>query len=159
MNGNVRKKMYVIISKRDGEHCNFCRKLSSEGQLVIDHKDNDNSNNSIENYQLLCRGCNYRKNPRRPVDICVSENVSEINEIQINRTKEPQFKKMLAQLINEYSIYPINDLKNSIAEKLDLSPVTVKRYLDKVCSSQGIYEITKSGKTLAVRYKKELPFT
>lgn len=153
-------KTYGVISKRDGEHCNFCGKLPSEGQLVIDHKDNDNSNNSIDNYQLLCRACNYRKNPRRPVDECESENVSEeITEIQINRTKEPQFKKMLAQLINEYETYPAKDLMNSIAERLDISPITVKRYLDKVCSSQGIYEIIRSGKTLAVRYKKELPFT
>ena len=160
MNGPTRKKWYGFLAQRDGEYCTFCNIVPPKYQLVVDHKDNNNSNNNPENLQLLSRRCNYIKNSRRPVDECVSENndLTNISEIAINRNKEPQFKKMLAQLINESGAYPVKDLINSIAERLDLSPVTVKRYLDKVCSSQGIYELAKIGKTLIVRYKKELPF-
>jgi len=74
MNGPTRKKLYTRIAERDGEFCQKCEKLSSEGQIIVDHIDNNNSNNSFENLQLLCRSCNYKKNPRRPVDECVSEN-------------------------------------------------------------------------------------
>ncbi len=72
MNGITRKKLYPIIVSRDGEYCKCCGVLSTEQQLVIDHKDNDNSNNGLLNLQLLCRTCNYLKNPRQPLD-----NVSE----------------------------------------------------------------------------------
>lgn len=157
MNGITRKKIYLELSQKHGELCQFCGRTSDMMQLVIDHIDNNNSNNSTENIRLLCRRCNYIKNPRRPVDECVSENVNEMSEIQINRTKEPQFKKMIAQLINEFQIYPAKDLINSVAEILELSPITVKRYLEKVCSSHGIYELSKMNQTLIVQYKKEIP--
>ncbi len=84
MNGIMRKKLYRIIAERDGEYCKCCGKLPSEGQLVIDHRDNNEKNNDLANLQLLCRSCNYLKNPRRPVDECVSEN--EISELQVNKT-------------------------------------------------------------------------
>ena len=65
MNGRTRKKLYMIIVKRDGEFCKFCGRSPPEVNLVIDHKDNDNSNNFLGNLQLTCRSCNYKKNPRR----------------------------------------------------------------------------------------------
>jgi len=73
MNGTTRKKLYKMISNRDGEYCKGCSKLPSEGQLVVDHRDNNNSNNSLRNLQLLCRTCNFIKNQKRPVDKCVRE--------------------------------------------------------------------------------------
>jgi len=72
MNKKTHDKLYDIIAKRDGECCHFCEKKPPEHQLVIDHKDNDNSNNELYNLQLLCRACNYKKNPRRALDQCVS---------------------------------------------------------------------------------------
>ena len=71
MNGKTRKKLYKLIAFRDGEFCKQCEKLPSQGQLVVDHIDDNNSNNSLDNLQLLCRACNYKKNARRPLDLCV----------------------------------------------------------------------------------------
>jgi len=51
MNGPTRKKLYAHIAERDGEFCQKCEKLSSEGQIIVDHMDNNNSNNSFENLQ------------------------------------------------------------------------------------------------------------
>jgi len=159
MNGPTRKKRYKYLGKRDGELCKRCHVSSSEKQLVIDHIDNNNSNNLPENLQLLCRSCNYLKNPRRPVDMCVSENISEIpSELEVNRTKEPEFKQLIAHFINENGMWEENDLKNSTAEQLELSPVTTKRYLDKVCSSEGIYRRIKPYSKTLITYKTELDY-
>jgi len=157
MNGPTRKRKYVIVSERDGEYCRGCGALPYEKQLVIDHRDNNNANNESSNLQLLCRKCNYLKNPR-PVDVCVSESEAQATELQVNRTKEPKFKKMLAQLINEKQYHEEKDLTNSIAERLNLSPVTVKRYLDKVCSSHGIYQRYKKRGSVIIGFKVELQF-
>jgi len=156
MNGPTRKKAYQFLVKRDGEYCKGCGALPSERQLVVDHRDNNNSNNNPDNWQFLCRPCNALKNPR-PVDVCGSENGAQATELQVNRTKEPQFKRMLAQLIYEKEHCEEKDLINSIAEILELSPVTVKRYLDKVCSSHGIYQRYKERGSVIIGFKVELP--
>jgi len=157
MNGVMRKKLYSELTQRDGEYCRMCGVVASERQLVVDHRDNNNSNNSSDNHQLLCRKCNYIKNPRRPVDVCESVESQDINELQINRTKEPQFKQYLAQRINESDDYMIQekDLVNSSAESLGLSPVTTKRYLDKRCSSDGVYTRQRFGNITYVTYKQD----
>jgi len=90
MSGPMRKKLYRIVAERDEEYCRCCGKLPNEAQLVLDHKDNNNSNNYHENLQLLCRSCNYLKNPRRePVDLCVSASMVDgtTSEIDTNRRK------------------------------------------------------------------------
>ena len=159
MNGPTRKKLYLEMADGEGEFCRMCGVTAKKRQLVIDHKDNNNSNNRRDNRQFLCRPCNYKKNPRRPVDECVSEKeAQDPTEIQVNRTKEPQFKRLLAQYINENGTWEEKDLTNSLAEKLSLSPITIKRYLDKVCSSEGIYQRSKSYSKIFVGYKQELEF-
>lgn len=49
MSGPMRKKLYRIVAERDEEYCRCCGKLHNEAQLVLDHKDNNNSNNYPEN--------------------------------------------------------------------------------------------------------------
>ncbi len=160
MNGPTRKKKYKHVAKRDGEHCRRCGALHTEKQLVLDHKDNNNNNNDVDNLQLLCRSCNYLKNPRRPLDLSESEFVSEmdLSEIEINRTKEPLFKKFVCHELNELGEVPENGLNYSASEDIGISPVTAKRYLNKMCSSRGILERVIRAKTVFVRYKKEIPF-
>jgi len=93
MNGSNRKKLYQEMVNDEGEFCKICNVTSKERQLVIDHKDNNNSNNLRENRQFLCRSCNYKKNPRRPVDECVSEN--EKSELEVNMNYQ-SLKRILA---------------------------------------------------------------
>ena len=158
MNGRTRRKLYKLIADRDGEYCKCCQALKWEKLLVLDHRDNNSFNNNPENLQILCKRCNYLKNPREPPDECVSECESsdQTSELAVNRLKEPMFKQYVATRINESGQVPEEDLVNAGAERLDLSPVTTKRYLNKLCSSDGIYERASSGKTAFIRYKKEI---
>lgn len=45
---------------------------------------------------------------------------------------------------------------NSGAEDIGISPVTAKRYLNKMCSSRGILQRIMRVKTTMIRYKGEL---
>jgi len=157
MNGRTRKKLYGFLIKRDRPYCRCCGVLADERQLVVDHRDNNNSNNDPDNLQLLCRSCNYLKNPRkleRPVDMCVSYGGSQdMSEIETSRRKKPEFKKFVAKWVNEEGEVPEEELINSGAERLDLSPITTKRYLYPMCSRDGVYERVKRVGTFVVRYK------
>ena len=158
MNGKTRKKLYNLVVKRDGEYCKMCGALPDEIQLILEHRDNDNTNNNLENLQIMCRPCNYRKNPRkseRPENLCVKSytSTSKITEMQINKTKEPLFKKYVAQWINKYDYAVEKDLTNAGAEYVGISQVTVKRYLDKMCSLEGIYRREKRVRTTIIMYK------
>ena len=157
MNGPTRIKLYKTIVKRDGEYCRCCCALAKERQLVLDHKDNNNKNNDLLNLQFLCRSCNYLKNPRRPVDECVSEYESGAQtEIQINQRKEPAFRKFVYHELNEYSEIKEHDLISAAAEDIGISPVTAKRYLDKMCSSRGLCKRMTLIHTTVIKYKPHL---
>ncbi len=148
MNGRNRVKLYKEISLRDGEFCRNCGALSAEKQLVIDHRDNDNGNNSMDNLQFLCRKCNYLKNPRgagAPLDKCVKCSSPAQN---INKEKEVLFRKYMFSSCENMNYKKII---HRAAEHLDLSPVTTKRYLDKMCSEVGVFE-KKAG---IVKQKKD----
>ena len=155
MNGVTRKKIYAELSQKHGALCQFCGRRPEDMQLVIDHIDNNNSNNDRQNLRLLCRRCNYIKNPRRPVDECVSESVTEeLSEIQTSQTKKPLFKRFVWHEINERNEVPEKDLLDSSAEELDISQVTAKRWLDAMCSSHGFLERVVRVKTKIIRVKK-----
>ena len=79
---------------------------------------------------------------------------STTDEIGINRTKEPLFKILLAKMINEETRHEVSDLVNCLAFLLEVSPITVERYLGKVCSSAGIYERVKTRMGTFVQYKE-----
>ena len=155
MNARTRKKVYDFLVKIDGEYCRCCGKLRHEGQLIIDHKNNNNNDNRPENWQFLCRGCNYLKNPRRPLDRCVSERVTDCDarEIEVSKIKEPSFRKFVYHELNESNEVPESDLVNSAAEDIGISPVTAKRYLNKMCSSRGICERSCRVNAVVIRYK------
>ena len=159
MNGPTRKKLFQEMVEDEGEYCKMCGMSSNERQLVIDHKDNNNSNNSRENRQFLCRPCNYKKNPRRPVDECVSEKEvpdrpSELKHSMINK---PKFRKLTYHELGESPQIPEKELLNSASEILDISQVTAKRYLDGMCSNAGLLERKIVGRVVIIQYKMEMP--
>ena len=160
MNGTTRKKIYKYLTERDGEHCRSCGVLPFELQLVVDHRDNNNTNQDLTNLQLLCRRCNYQKNPRRPVDVC--ESVvgarADADELMTSRLKEPQFRKFVYHELNERGVVPQNDLIYSGSEDVGISPVTANRYLSKMCSSRGICESALRVNTVMIRYKRDSIF-
>jgi hypothetical protein len=157
MNGHIRAKKYVFLAKRDGEYCRGCHALPSERKLIVDHVDNNYKNNKDENLQLLCRACNYLKNPRRPLDLCErGGEIEDQSELGVSKLKQPAFRKYVFQLLNEQPKIPEKDLINSACEVVDISPVTGKRYLDKMCSSEGTLRRSITVKTVVVSFKDEL---
>ena len=156
MNGPTRKKWYVFLVKRDRECCKHCDKCPPEVNLVVDHRDNNNDNNSPENLQLLCRRCNYLKNPRRPLDSEREYVREEETELQKSNRTEPLFRKFVFREINELREVPRSELINSGAEDIEISPLTTGRYLDKMCSSRGLLERVKRVNTTMIRYKDEI---
>lgn len=142
----------------EDEYCKCCGLLPSEGQLIIDHRDNDNSNNIRTNRQFLCRKCNYLKNPRRPLDKYEREEESEDEtELQKSKKNEPQFRNYVFCRLNENNKKPIpeKELLYGAAELVGNSPTTCYRYLLKMCSSEGPLRKWRSGGTVVVAYKSE----
>ena len=161
MNSRTRKKFYPILAKRDGEVCKVCHTPSTEKQLVIDHRNNNNSDNRIENLQLLCRACNYCKNPRKePVDnLCVSVCEEERPlppEMIENRRKEPRFRRWVFDKVLANRRIRYEEAINAGAEYIQASSETVKRYLRKMTSSEGMYMIVNDSQGYPyVRLKDE----
>jgi len=155
MNGPTRKLVHDRLCKEDGPYCRCCGALSWERQLIVDHKDNNNSNNSRENLQLLCRKCNYLKNPRKPpLDECVSSNEPPANtSIKINRNKEPLFRNFVKMELNDNGSRRLKALTIEGAEYAEISPVTAKRYMEKILSNEGFCEIMSG----FVRYRDDYP--
>lgn len=67
-------RVYDWLVKRDGETCVICGVARDPGsnRLDIDHIDNDSSNWSRENLQLLCRPCNVAKENRHRATVRAS---------------------------------------------------------------------------------------
>ena len=143
MNSRMRKTAYPYLKNMFGPYCRGCQKLESERELVIDHIDNNNKNNNPNNWQFLCRSCNYIKTPRlkerEPLDVCVgvSKPFDTPSEIKINREKEPSFRTYAEEEVKSNVHVLEQELINSGAEKLGLSPRTTDRYLKKMYSSIG----------------------
>ena len=143
MNGRDRDKKYPEICKRDGEVCRGCGKLPSEtkeGFLLIDHRDNNNSNNDLNNLQLLCRRCNYMKNPRGNKQI---EERPFTPEMKKGERMERFFRNWLFGIITENHKWLLEDIIDSGAEITGGSTETIKRYIRKCVSSQGMYQIVE----------------
>jgi len=90
----------------------------------------------------------------------VSEEESpDQSELEVSRAREPIFRKFVCHQINEGKSIPEQELINSGSEHCGISPVTAKRYLNKMCSSMGICQRRQVGRTVVIEYKKELPLT
>ena len=73
----------------------------------------------------------------RPVALCESSNAYP-TALSVNRMKESGCRKyILEKMINNNSAN-YKRLIVSSAEFMNISPVTTKRYLDKMCSDEGI---------------------
>lgn len=144
MNKDTHDRIYPIIKKRDGEYCRACGKILkeiTEDKFLIDHKDNDNSNNKLYNLQLLCRSCNYFKNPKAEL--------SELDELEISselkkgEIMEGEFRRWVFGRIMLDGTLLVEEAVYSGAEIIKGSPVSTQRYVKKMKSPAGLYEIVK----------------
>lgn len=119
-------------------------------QLQVDHIDNNNGNNVIENLQLLCPSCNRWKNPRRSKEVSPRPKTPEMNK---NEECEPEWRKWVNEIvISEGGITETRAI-NGGAERYGLSPETTRKYLLKITSDEGWYGKYKD----TIVFKKDIP--
>ena len=164
MNKRMNDIVRAYLTARYGAHCAWCRVSGLQKLLVVDHKDNDNDNNNPNNWQFLCYRCNYIKNPRlaertEPLEKCVCGGMNEListdreNEININREKEPLFRKYVEYTVKELGQVSQQDLINGGAEYCSCSTKTTIRYLAKLTSPVGKYSKFKKDNRIMVCLK------
>jgi len=148
MNKATRRRLFPVLAKRDDERCNVCKEEGTERSLIIDHIDNDDSNNVLTNLQLLCRRHNYLKNPRRKkgdhshksVSVCVRKHDQTISaELEKNRSTEPTFRHWLYWAVKTGGAISFGEAVDAGAEVAMCSQESIKRYIRKVCSTAGMY--------------------
>lgn len=147
MNSTQRKYWYAqILAKQGGEFCVMCLRtipqISNDGEspkLCIDHRDNNNNHNGLDNMQFLCKSCNTKKNHPQTTEPFMR---TATPEMSAGKRYESDFRRWVAGLFmeNENIGLEYSHLVNAGAEKVSCSPETIKRYLKKMASSEGIYE-------------------
>lgn len=157
INKDTHDKLYPEMQKVYNEFCKMCGKLpgeTKEGFLLIDHKDNDSSNNKIENLQFLCRSCNYYKNPRE--EIVELEEREASQELKKNEVMEKEFRRWVFGIVTQQGKILLLEAIESGAEIINGSTVTTSRYIKKMTSKAGMYEIVQLNDSMKyLRFKKE----
>lgn len=147
LNKKQRDEIYPhVIAKQGGEFCVACGRdleaLKRDGhkpELCIDNFDNSGNHKNIQNLQLLCHSCNTIKNhPQTSVPF----HRSATPEMILGKRYEADFRRWVQGFFmeNENIGLEYDHLVNSGAEKVNCSTETIKRYLRKMTSSEGIYE-------------------
>lgn len=150
MSAATRRRLYPLVARQQGgEYCVYCSRapidLAAAGrssQLCIDHSDNDPSNNDLRNLQLLCHGCNTKKNHPAAARVAAPADRPPGPELAVARRAVPAFRSWLFQIFLDDGSYhyPLADLLDDAAEYLSVSQETVKRYLKRACSPRyGMY--------------------
>jgi len=76
------------------------------------------------------------------------------SEIEINRTKKPQFEDYVEQRVRKEPEGPSrDDVFRGGAQKLKISSKTTERYLNELCSTEGPYEKVRTEKGWVIRRK------
>jgi len=151
-NSRELRKIKSYLIKFYGAECNICGKAFPESKLIIEHKDNNPLNWEEKNLQLACQSCNVKKNPpyrkKRDVDnlrvrVCVEDDPKpQSAEMLRNMRSEPTFREWLKKEMSAKLEMEIEDIINSGAEVAEISIDTVKRYLKKLTSRLGPYNLT-----------------
>ena len=150
LNSRQRKMVYTkLLVKQGDEFCVLCtrnpKQLAEDGlsnKLCIDHIDNNNNNNRIENLQFLCHSCNTKKN--HPT-VALPQSRQMTPEMAFGKSYERRFRKWVMGLMldpDKPNLFTWKHLQNSGAEMIGCSPMTINRYLTKMTSGQGLYHCT-----------------
>ena len=136
----------------------MCDKIGSSKSLCIDHIDNNNRNNDLDNLQLLCRSCNTKKNPRgkaKPENESAEiETPKQSEEIRLKKIYEPKFREWLTRQAETYQRILLKDAIDSGAEITGASTQTIERYLRPMCSLAGRFTIREIDGKKYVEFKE-----
>jgi len=163
ISGSKRNKLYDFLSRRDGEFCFIGGEPGTRDTLVIDHWNNDNSNNDLANLHLICRSMNAVKNPRGRDRrhklqslVCVRENVDAAvlqpprtisAEFLKNQKAEPAFNHWLFREVVRLGTVPVDDVVDGGAYVARCSQVTIHRYLKKATFREALYHFVEDPET------------
>ena len=165
---------YRFLCLRDGEHCIICKvRPRPNTMLEIHHIDGDITNTNPENLCLLCKRHNCGMRNMKPAEqkriICKyslqNEREREIGlaipatqftketidyqsgstEMQANSLFETKYRKWIIDNVIIKGEFLKEDAINSGAEEVGCSPITTRRYLQKLTSSSGVFYETTNG--------------
>ncbi len=149
---------YRFLVIRDGEFCQRChRKVAATFPLEIDHADGNPKNDSPDNLRLLCKRCNIileheyrsksamREREREIIEGKISTRILKAeavykegsSEMKANLLCEVSYRKWLLKEIDTQGGLDKKEAINSGAELVGCSPLTTKRYLEKLTSTGG----------------------
>lgn len=162
MNKDTRDRIYpLVVEKQKGEYCVICNsdpwiliQIGRSPTLCIDHINNNNNDNRLSNYQLLCKSCNTKKNHPSIAEPFERKPTPEMIK---GRKDESDFRRWVAghYMENENIGLSLDYLLNTGAEIVGNSQESCKRYLAKMTSTAGMYEwFDKMGSVVMV-LKKE----
>jgi len=130
-----------------GHKCSVC---PATDRLELDHVNGDPSDNRLANFQWLCKSCNLAArglNRTARLGECGSDQQVEDGvasaEIEINREKEPAFRKWLFTRVSDRRPLYKDEAIYAGAETVGCSSQSTRRYLAKLVSAAGIYTTEK----------------
>jgi hypothetical protein len=166
MNSKQRAQFYPIIAARDGEECIACKNPGTKKTLIIDHWDDDNGNNAISNLHFLCRRCNARKSLSKKRTVTQGDHSTlkekereeerENTRMQIfkkSQACEPKFRSYLFGEVVAAGRTLMREVLDSGAEYVGCSQQTIRRYLMKLTSRNGMYELVSVDDAVYVQFK------
>lgn len=149
MNKHTRDQLYPLVAaQQGGEYCVFCNRdktdLKNDGhkpEFCIDVDDNshNHSKSNLRQMQLACHSCNTKKN--HP-SIAEPYERTATPEMILGKRYESDFRRWVSGFFmeNENIGLSYSYLVNSGAEFVGCSTETIKRYLNKMTSTEGMYE-------------------
>jgi hypothetical protein len=162
LNKRQRDTIYPhVVAKQGGEYCVGCGRdkesLMRDGhkpEFCLDCIDNSGDHKRIENLQLLCHSCNTRKNHPQ---IDIPYHRTPTPEMVAGKKYESDFRRWVQgqYLENANTGLEFEYLVSSGAEKIGCSPETIKRYLKKMASNEGMYEWEDRFGSILLVLKKE----
>ena len=130
MNKKQRDYFFPLIIERNGHE--LCIRCGKEG-TDIHHVNGDDTDNRIDNLDLLCHSCNKLKRLQKkylPVNSATYQ-ISAAHKKALEA--EPSFRRwLLGKMMVNNGHYPLDYVKREGAFVHKVSTVTIERYIDKL---------------------------
>ena len=155
MNKRLHDLLYPLIEEKQGKICaNF--ECGNVEDLFIDHIDNNNSNNDIDNLQFLCRSCNTKKNHPRTTEPTIRNAPPEYTAGKKNYKLAKKYIYGRLHDPEEHEALYLDDLIDDVANFVDCSQTQVKNYINKMCSKKhGLCTTEERTKGIFLVWKNE----
>ena len=151
-----------IIAQNNNQHCFLCGEDDSLGNLELDHRNGDISDNRLENLRLAHHVCNAKaywhqvrgaslalsyqgERETKPIDADATAQMHQTvdyskgsPEMQANDFAEDDYRSWLIAYVKLNKRIEYGEAINSGAELFGVSPTTIYRYTGKITSKKGL---------------------